>query len=451
MGTSNDELLGARLNSPVRMSPSKLSMNHGTFMANIQNGNSPTKGGSPGVSSSTRVIEALHAQIDNLTRTNLELTVQSNNLLTRLETATNNHSKHLESMSTLKHENDNLNLMLSRKERRVRDLEQQAAQLRNSYEEAALNNKTMHSKIQNYNQRETNLEQNLQQVQVQYDALLDGQRRYRDQYSREIQELKDQLQSFRRDQGTYVTETLQTLLENHSSLQTRIDEYANKYQKLASVEQEHRDLLNYECESMRSHLDLPKWDQLYQESRNLVIDYAEKANVTLPTSFLSQHSQSNGRPGAKSPPIPQNGHHNGFTNAFSPAVTPSSTFVNPQQIRVPKQRNSSSSAKRSSFYGSNVSIAGSPVPGIKQSPGSPAIASSATLPGVRRSSSIRSSSSSRNSSGELSSSDTNNSSSKPYSKPFSGYKKRGRRHRPQIRQTTSHLANNCLYYTCTHV
>lgn len=388
------------------MWPSKVSMNHGTFMANMQNEHSPSREGSFGGSSSTKVIEALHAQIDSLTKTNLDLTVQSNQLLSRLEISTKLQSSHLESVSTLKHENDNLGLMLSRKERRVRDLEQQLAQLKNSYEEAAVDNKNMRQQLQSSDQRESVLENQFQQLQVQYDALLDGQSRYREKYEQEIQSLKDALEHFKQDNEAYVTKSIQNIVTNNAALQDRVKQYSLKYKNLESLNQERMQELSLDVESMATKLNLSKWEQLYEESRKLAIEYAEKANVPLSESFLNQH-------GSKSTSKPA-------------AASNSSTFVHPQQIRIPKVRNSSSSAKRSSFYGSNVPVPGATVPGVKQSSPSPTIASSSGLPGVRRSSSVRGpSSSSRNSSGDHSTtSESANQASKGASKNAPTRKKR---------------------------
>ncbi|CAR24256.1 She3p [Lachancea thermotolerans CBS 6340] len=405
MSNQEVDFQAAHLESPMKMSPSKVSMNHGAFMANMQNGYSPTREGATAGSSSTRVIEALHAQIDSLTKTNLDLTVQSNNLLSRLESSNNTQSKHLESISTLKHENDNLGLMLSRKERRVRDLEQQLSQLKHSYEEAAMDNKTMRHQLQTSGQREGTLENQLQQLQVQYDALVDGQKRYREKYDLEVEELKKSLQDFKRDNEMYLTKNIQTVVSNNTALQTKINQYSGKYKNLESLSQQHMQELSREVEGMASKLDLAKWEKLYEESRNMAIEYSEKTNVPLSPSFLAQH-------GAKS-------------GSRSPSTSSSSTFVHPSQIRVPKVRHSSSSAKRSSFYGSNVSVPGGTVPGVKQPSASPTTPSSGGLPGVRRSSSVRgSSSSSRNSSGDLASAESAAQSQKGASKNSANNKKK---------------------------
>ncbi|SCU97261.1 LAFA_0G10616g1_1 [Lachancea sp. 'fantastica'] len=420
MGSTNDVLHGDRLSSPVKLSPSKLSMNHGAFMANIQNGHSPVRDASPGASSSSRVIEVLHNQIDNLTRTNLELMVQSNNLLSRLETANSTHGKQLESYSTLKYENDNLNLMLSRKERRVRELEEQSSRLKNSYEEATVNNKTMHSRLQKFTQRESEREEQFQMVQAQYDALLDAQGRYREQYSREVQELRSQLQDYKAEQEKQVSGSLKALLDNNAALQGKVDEYAEKFQKLAAAQEGHAEVVDRECNSLRSQLDSAKWENLYQESCNAVLDFASHTGRELSASFLSQHGRGSIKSEVKSPQTFQEGQR----ASLSPNLGSSSGFVNPQQIRVPKTRNSSS-AKRSSFYGTNVSIPASPVPGVRQASSSPATAPSGTLPGVRRSSSIRSSTpNSRSSSGEHPSSENNTHATKTHTRSLSSQVRR---------------------------
>ena len=71
------------------VSPSKLSMNHGHFIANLDLQESPSKTATSatGNYSSTRVIESLHRQIDELTNTNLKITSQCHQLVTELESS----------------------------------------------------------------------------------------------------------------------------------------------------------------------------------------------------------------------------------------------------------------------------------------------------------------------------------------------------------------------------
>ncbi|SCU82189.1 LADA_0C03642g1_1 [Lachancea dasiensis] len=425
MGSTPDEMLNSRLNSPVKLSPSKLSQNHGTFMANIQNGHSPSRESSYGGSSSTRVIEGLHAQIDNLTRTNLELTVQSNNLLSRLETANAAHSKHLETISTLKHENENLNTMLSRKERRLRDVEEQQTHLQRKYEEAASENQSMSSQLQGYTKRETTLGQQLEQVQVQYDALLDGQSRQREKYAREIEELRAGLERFKEDHQLHLKETLKTFTDSNAVLNTRLEEYSQKSHLMASLEQEKRQLLNNECDELRAQLDVQKWEHLYREYRKTMHDYTQNHHTESPTSFSDQHGHDTSRSASRSPLPSQSSTSGVFSNPAHLGGPASSS--NPQHIRIPKTRNSSSSSvKRSSFYGTNVTVASSSIPGLRQSSSSSThMTPPGSLPGVKRSTSIRSTMhSSRNSSGETPTVDINASISKSHPKPFSGYKKK---------------------------
>nr|4LL7_A Chain A, SWI5-dependent HO expression protein 3 [Saccharomyces cerevisiae S288C]4LL7_B Chain B, SWI5-dependent HO expression protein 3 [Saccharomyces cerevisiae S288C]4LL7_C Chain C, SWI5-dependent HO expression protein 3 [Saccharomyces cerevisiae S288C]4LL7_D Chain D, SWI5-dependent HO expression protein 3 [Saccharomyces cerevisiae S288C]4LL7_E Chain E, SWI5-dependent HO expression protein 3 [Saccharomyces cerevisiae S288C]4LL7_F Chain F, SWI5-dependent HO expression protein 3 [Saccharomyc len=84
---------------------------------------------------SSRVIESLHDQIDMLTKTNLQLTTQSQNLLSKLELAQSKESKLLENLNLLKNENENLNSIFERKNKKLKELEKDYSELSNRYNE----------------------------------------------------------------------------------------------------------------------------------------------------------------------------------------------------------------------------------------------------------------------------------------------------------------------------
>ncbi|SCW01308.1 LAFE_0D09714g1_1 [Lachancea fermentati] len=363
---------GTDLGSPVKVSPSKLAMNHGAFLANMNNGDSPTK--VPGVgagSSSTKVIESLHAQIDNLTTTNLQLTVQSNNLLSRLESANTKQSKQLETISTLKHENDNLNAMLARKERRLKEAEQELVQLKSSFESTSLENQNLQQEMKTSCQRENALDQKLQLLQVQYDALADGQKRYRDLYEKEVAELRSNLQVLKKENDIFITKNIRNVVNNSSVLQQKLNQYGSKFKGLESLSNEHMETLSQRVDKFALELDLPRWQELYKETRDMALEYAREMNLKIPQSFTEQHNtkitvESKFKTPDSTPPLASNG----------------GTFAHPQ-IRIPKVRNSSSN-KRSSFYGSS-----GPIVGTLPSTSSASSPSVNSLPGVKRSSSTR--------------------------------------------------------------
>lgn len=364
------------LDSPLGMSPKSISMSHGHFMAqmgNLQTNNvndSPLKdksGNTNGSISSSKVIESLHQQIDFLTSTNLQLTVQSNHFLQRLELANSKESKHLETINSLKHENDNLNSMFSRKHRRCKDLEDQMFQLKNSYEDAIVDFKNLQAKLNDKSTHEMKLEQQLQQLQVQYDALVDSQKRYKDYYEREIKELNDNLTMLKLDSENFFNKSLKNLLAGDEQIKNKLKTLETKYDLSQVANKEKMELVNNKVNVMTKDLNISSWEQLYKNTRDMAIEYAEKMDLSLAQDFENEH----GKQGIFQERFLSNDvTSNGCSNVNNRMMPPS-------PLRVPKTKNPS--GKRSSFYGGNL-------PSLN---GPQATNISGSLPGVKRTASTR--------------------------------------------------------------
>ncbi|AET38920.1 She3p Ecym_3434 [Eremothecium cymbalariae DBVPG len=401
---------GGLLGSPVRFSPSsKVKVNHGHFMANINSTNPNNKSsskaatavssnstwphvlhglnGSPSkdmnynsVSGSGKVIETLHQQVDALTSTNLQLTKQSNQLLEKLESYNMKEAKYLETISSLKHENENLNSMLNRKTRRVRDLDTELGQLKVSYEDATTSHKHLKDQLENKFANEVELKQQCQLLQVQYDAVVDAQKRYREHYEKEISELKDILNTLKRDNEQFLNDYMTSLARNQLDVDNKLGEYSGKFHRMELSQKEAVIELNGKYDRLKSELDIEAWVTLYKQLRETALEYAKELDLNLPAEFVEIH-----------------GEDGYFVKMFSEDQSPSSTkqsaiaadsaniqspslglqSISPPPLRIPKSR--TPTTKRSSFYGSAI-------PGSNNSASSSAV----LLPGVKRTGSIRS-------------------------------------------------------------
>ncbi|GAV53442.1 hypothetical protein ZYGR_0AI07260 [Zygosaccharomyces rouxii] len=383
------------LESPPRVlipedseSPAKLAPNHSIFMASInrgspagkKNGESAVVGmGSQaardnstpkqnGSMLSTRVIESLHDQIDTLTSTNLQLTVQSKNLLDKLDTAQQKESKLLENSASLKHENENLVSMLNRKTRKLKDVEEELASYKKNHDSLEEEKTALQKKWENSSNEEATLRQQMEMVQAQYDALVDSHQYYKSHYGSQISTLSDQLENLKLEQRNYA----QRVSEEADSFDVKLLEYDSKHTNLQQAEEARVKYLESRCDVLTQQLDLPSWVQLYRESKNMVLEYAEKMKLKVPTEFETL---------IQDPELTALEAKN-LNSGSNAAVLP---------LRVGKQRAGGANAttsqsgasgsnaahgKRSSFYGGIASsYPSSTLPG--------------TLPGVRRSSSRR--------------------------------------------------------------
>lgn len=385
-GRDGEDMEHKVLDSPPRVviadrtgiddSPAKLAPNHSIFMASINTGSPASKkngeiGGAKevstpkqnGTTSSTRVIESLHEQMDTLTSTNLQLTVQSKNLLEKLDAAQQKESKLLENSASLKHENENLVSMLNRKTRRLKDVEEELVKYKESQNSLIQEKTALQEKWENSSSEEKILRQQMEMIRAQYDALVDSHRYYKGYYGSQINILNEQLENLKVEQRNHV----QRVSEKANILDVKLLEFDSKYDNLQSLEEARMKYLESKCNDMSKKLDLPSWINLYRESKTMVLEFAEKMKLAVPADFQNMIED------------PELTSLEAKTQSSSAGVLP---------LRMAKSRGVSSSGaqqgtpgasvshgKRSSFYGGMASSPASSLPG--------------TLPGVRRSSSRR--------------------------------------------------------------
>lgn len=195
-GTGRGDTHGSGHATPFA-SPTKLAPHHSIFMANLQR--SPTAKGSalfsetPG-SSSTKVIESLHEQIDVLSRTNLQLSTQSQGLLSKLEDTQDREGRLVKSLSGLKNENETLKSLLTRESDHLKDLESSLTDLNEQCNALNRYNKGMRNTIASNAHGGSSLDEELLMVQAQYSSLLEAQEMARSHYDAEIARLKEELQ-----------------------------------------------------------------------------------------------------------------------------------------------------------------------------------------------------------------------------------------------------------------
>lgn len=344
-------------------SPAKLAPNHTIFMANIDNSPSRRKEDrNNGGSSSTRVIESLHEQIDSLTSTNLQLTIQSNNLLGRLEAAQQREAKLLETTASLKHENENVASMLNRKSRKLKDLEEDYAKLEQKYNSLLEDKTALEDRVRDTSEKEGKLKQEMEMVKAQYDALVDSQDYYRKHYSSELDALRGQLESLKQEQKRHLEQSK----EEEVLLDTKLSEFETKYENLKGLEDARCMHLENKCNDIVSQLDLSSWVSLYEESKKMLLKCAHEMNTKIPED-LERTMQDLSMESLQLTSQQRN---------VSPGLSLKMAKVRSGRPTSPNVNTFSNAphAKRSSFYG-----------GAKQIPQSAA----GSLPGLKRSSSRR--------------------------------------------------------------
>lgn len=170
--------------------------------------------------STSRVIDSLHSQIDDL-KNELELLKVSHAEYKKkhLILATKNDSL-VDQLANCKHENDMVNALLKRKERRVSDLESEL-------EDVAATADSLKHSVKNYKIRCENLQESsatttaeTERLKISYDALLVSQAEYKRHYQDEIVKLAAQLDSYKLESAQNMADLANKLDSNDKDSDT---------------------------------------------------------------------------------------------------------------------------------------------------------------------------------------------------------------------------------------
>ncbi|CCH61859.1 hypothetical protein TBLA_0F03210 [Henningerozyma blattae CBS 6284] len=399
--------------TPKRLSQGKLAPSHNIFMVSIDGSpkvnknNSSKAAASPSIgisSSSSKVIESLHDQIDTLTNTNLQLTIQSHSLLEKLDAAQQKESQFHENITSLRHENENLNSMLSRKTRKLKDTEDELNELKQKFDQMLKENTSLKSNVEQSTLKETQLQEQSELYKAQYDAIVESQQYYRNHYNSEVTELKQQIEELKKSQ----INQLQKIKEHHLSIDDKMDHFHKKYKDMKELEDSRYAFLDVKCQEAISELDLPSWVRLYKESKNQLFDYSDKMQLNISDKYKDLARDEalvalEGKTNTQLNSIINENSNNSISNNNSVPLRMSkrSSYINTQQQQQQQQMpyhsynnvnsstssnltpttsnsNNNGSIKRKSFYGGTMPVSNT------QSTGS-----QGTLPGVKRSGSVR--------------------------------------------------------------
>ena len=181
-------------------------------------------------SSSTKVIESLQEQVDTLTNTNLQLTLQSHGLLNKLEDAQEKESKLIEILGSLKDENNKLNNMLQTESERLKDLEKELVDLKEKYGTVVADNGKLKKEFDSFGAIETTLNDEFEMVTAQYNSIVRSQETFKEYYSGKIAGLKDEVESLKQENEAI----LHDYLNYDNNLIEKLDEFDTEHEQFKS-------------------------------------------------------------------------------------------------------------------------------------------------------------------------------------------------------------------------
>ncbi|OBA18961.1 hypothetical protein METBIDRAFT_28760, partial [Metschnikowia bicuspidata var. bicuspidata NRRL YB-4993] len=149
--------------------------------------------------STSRVIDSLHSQIDDLKHELEVLRLSCGDYKKKSTILASKNDSLVDQLANCKHENDMVNALLKRKERRIVDLESE-------FDDLSLESESLKQSVKNYKIRCENLQESSasstaehERLKISYDALMASQTEYKRHYQDELNKLTNQLETYRLD------------------------------------------------------------------------------------------------------------------------------------------------------------------------------------------------------------------------------------------------------------
>lgn len=176
----------------------------------------------------SRVIDSLHTQIDDL-KTELEDVRLSHGEYKKkaLILASKNESL-VDQLANCKHENDMINAVLKRKERRIVDLEELFDELSSLNDSLKLTTKSLKIRCDNLQESSASSTAEYERLKIAYDAMVASQNEYKRHYQEELNKLSAQFESYKTASQKEFHELSDRLSSNDKDVETLIDSLANK-------------------------------------------------------------------------------------------------------------------------------------------------------------------------------------------------------------------------------
>lgn len=339
------------------------------------------KGDNDAISSSTRVIESLHEKIDTLTNTNLKLTVQSHDLLNKLERFQKKEIKLTENMTSYNHEHENLNLMLQRKLRKIQATEEELDTVHKRFDLLNRENEQLKKDLGETSTTRNDMLQKIEIFKEKYNKMLDNQEEVRNIYIDEICDLKSQIDDFKYSVARNLTNATQN---TKKSIDQSISQFTADSATISGMNKlDVSTILNNHIDSTIDRLETKSLLNLFKAGQKLANDYISQnkdSKMELPSDIknsdmlglleknlnVREKQSSNFMPLTRRPgDSPQPNRSPGdFSSVLSRTRVPSSTG------NTPANKN------RHSFYSASNG----------QLPGTSRVGSNSTLPGMRKTS-----------------------------------------------------------------
>lgn len=196
----------------------------------MEDANSPRKN-----KPTSKVIDSLHSQID-LLKTELDTTkVAHDEYKKKYLISSKKNESFVDQLANAKHENDMINALLKRKERRIVDLEDQYNDLCSTNESLKLNNKNMKIRCENLQELSASSTAEYERLKIAYDALIALQAEYKKHYLKEISTLTAQFEAYKTETLDNFGSLSEKLTNNDKDVDALLESLTNKRKTMDTI------------------------------------------------------------------------------------------------------------------------------------------------------------------------------------------------------------------------
>lgn len=154
---------------------------------------------SPQKKSTSKVITSLQADIDELKGELEDLRMSNLELKKKSQILSRKNDSYVDQLANAKHENDMVNALLKRKERRIADLEEEFNDINASNENLKLTNKNLKIRCDNLQDSLAQSTAEHERLKIAYDALIASQNEYKRHYQQELDNIYRLFEEYKRD------------------------------------------------------------------------------------------------------------------------------------------------------------------------------------------------------------------------------------------------------------
>lgn len=183
----------------------------------------------------SRVIERLQAEIDDLKNEAEELKISNQSYKKKNEILSKKNESFVDQLANAKHENDMIGALLKRKERRIADLEEEFNDVHSSNENLKLSNKNLKIRCDNLQESLSLSTAEHERLKIAYDALIASQHEYKRHYQQELDGMYRLFDNYKRELARTIDDLSAKLDSNDKDYDALLESLMSKRKQMDNL------------------------------------------------------------------------------------------------------------------------------------------------------------------------------------------------------------------------